>query len=184
MIGKYHLGVPEESQLGFDYWVTFATGHTTSFHGVEVIDNGETYVLEDEHLTVRSFLNKQVPEQAALYDDLWRTSAFLFMPTRADTFGAVYCEAAAKGVPAIATDTGGVGDAVADGVSGRLLALDAGSAEYADVIEAICADKASYLYLVSGARRRFESDLNWNVWGDRTAALVADLLGVDDSSAE
>ncbi len=51
MIGKYHLGVPHEPQLGFQHWVTFPTGHTTSFHGVEVLDNGESYELEDEHLT-------------------------------------------------------------------------------------------------------------------------------------
>ena len=66
MIGKYHLGVPEEPQLGFDYWVTFATGHTTSFHDVEVIDNGETYMLEDEHLT-----------------DYWTRKAVDFLETQA-----------------------------------------------------------------------------------------------------
>lgn len=51
MIGKYHLGAPQKPQMGFDYWVTFPTGHTTSFYDVEVLDNGATYVLEGEHLT-------------------------------------------------------------------------------------------------------------------------------------
>jgi arylsulfatase A-like enzyme len=51
MIGKYHLGAPQKPQMGFDYWVTFPTGHTTSFHDVQVLDNGATYVLEGEHLT-------------------------------------------------------------------------------------------------------------------------------------
>ena len=69
MVGKYHLGVPYEPQLGFEYWVTFATGHTTSFHGVEVIDNGKSYTLEDEHLTdfwtrkAVEFLEQQSSEQ-------------------------------------------------------------------------------------------------------------------------
>jgi arylsulfatase A-like enzyme len=72
MIGKYHLGVPDEPQLGFDYWATFATGHTTSFHNVEVIDNGATYTLEDEHLTdfwtrkAIEFLDSQSDEQPFL----------------------------------------------------------------------------------------------------------------------
>ena len=67
MIGKYHLGVPDEPQLGFEFWTTFATGHTTSFHDVEVIDNGETYVLQDEHLT-----------------DFWTRKAVEFLDTQSD----------------------------------------------------------------------------------------------------
>jgi len=72
MIGKYHLGEAHEPQLGFDYWVTFPTGHTTSFHEVEVIDNGDTYVLENEHLTdfwtrkAVDFLQAQSAEQPFL----------------------------------------------------------------------------------------------------------------------
>ncbi|MDX1500197.1 MAG: sulfatase-like hydrolase/transferase, partial [Woeseiaceae bacterium] len=51
LIGKYHLGAPERPQMGFRHWVTFPTGHTTSFHDVTIIDNGEAYALEGEHLT-------------------------------------------------------------------------------------------------------------------------------------
>jgi arylsulfatase A-like enzyme len=51
LVGKYHLGAPHQPQMGFQYWVTFPTGHTTSFRDVEVIDNGRTYPLENEHLT-------------------------------------------------------------------------------------------------------------------------------------
>ncbi|NRB03465.1 MAG: sulfatase-like hydrolase/transferase [Rhodobacteraceae bacterium] len=43
LIGKFHLGVPFEPQLGFDHWVTFPHGHTTHFQGNEVIDQGERY---------------------------------------------------------------------------------------------------------------------------------------------
>ncbi|MEM7430580.1 MAG: sulfatase-like hydrolase/transferase [Pseudomonadota bacterium] len=68
MIGKYHLGVPFKAQLGFDEWVTFATGHTTSFHNVEVIDNGETYTLDNEHLT-----------------DYWTRKAVAFLGAQADS---------------------------------------------------------------------------------------------------
>lgn len=51
LVGKYHLGAPQKPQMGFQHWVTFPTGHTTSFHGVEVIDNGNSYTLESTHLT-------------------------------------------------------------------------------------------------------------------------------------
>lgn len=50
LVGKYHLGVPDKPQLGFQYWVTFPSGHTTTFYDQTVIDNGKRYVVS-EHLT-------------------------------------------------------------------------------------------------------------------------------------
>ncbi|WP_299771959.1 sulfatase-like hydrolase/transferase [uncultured Pseudoteredinibacter sp.] len=50
LIGKYHLGTPEQAQMSFDHWVTFASGHTSSFHNMAVIDNGKQYRSE-KHLT-------------------------------------------------------------------------------------------------------------------------------------
>ncbi len=50
LVGKYHLGMPDKPQLGFEYWVTFPSGHTTTFYDQTVIDNGKTYVVA-KHLT-------------------------------------------------------------------------------------------------------------------------------------
>lgn len=50
LVGKYHLGAQEHAQLGFDFWVTFPGGHTTTFYDETVIDNGKTY-RTSEHLT-------------------------------------------------------------------------------------------------------------------------------------
>ena len=51
LVGKYHLGQPDNAQLGFDYWVTLPSGHTNSFFGATIIDNNRTYWEEDTHLT-------------------------------------------------------------------------------------------------------------------------------------
>ncbi len=50
LVGKYHLGMPQTPQLGFQYWVTFPSGHTTTFYDQTVIDNGKQYEVA-EHLT-------------------------------------------------------------------------------------------------------------------------------------
>ncbi len=50
LVGKYHLGAHEKPQLGFDYWVTFPGGHTTTFYDELVIDNDKVY-REPSHLT-------------------------------------------------------------------------------------------------------------------------------------
>lgn len=46
LFGKYHLGAPAKAQLGFDEWVTMATGHTRSFYGNEMIRHGERTIFE------------------------------------------------------------------------------------------------------------------------------------------
>lgn len=61
LVGKYHLGMPQKPQLGFDYWVTFPSGHTTTFYDQTVIDNGREYIVK-EHLT-----------------DFWTTKAVEFL---------------------------------------------------------------------------------------------------------
>ena len=50
LVGKYHLGMPQKPQLGFQYWVTFPSGHTTTFYDQTVIDNGQQYQVAG-HLT-------------------------------------------------------------------------------------------------------------------------------------
>ncbi len=43
LIGKYHIGSPFAPQNGFEHWVTFPYGHTCSFWGNEILDNGRTF---------------------------------------------------------------------------------------------------------------------------------------------
>jgi arylsulfatase A-like enzyme len=50
LVGKFHLGTHDVPQLGFDYWVTFPSGHTMDFYGTEIYDNGRVY-REQGHMT-------------------------------------------------------------------------------------------------------------------------------------
>jgi len=43
LIGKYHLGIANEPQNGFQHWVTFQVGHVQSFYNNDMIDNGSSY---------------------------------------------------------------------------------------------------------------------------------------------
>lgn len=79
LIGKYHLGNPFAPQNGFDHWVTFPHGHTRSFWGNEIIENG-TRGRYDGHI-VDYFTEKAVAyigEQAKK-----EAPFFLFLPYNA-----------------------------------------------------------------------------------------------------
>lgn len=66
--------------------------------------------------------------------DILRDADLFVLPTRKDTFGLVLLEAAAAGLPVIASDVGAVSELVRDGFNGHLMPYDASDAEWAETI--------------------------------------------------
>ncbi len=132
--------------------------------------------LAHPRMRVIPFLNKQVPEERARFDQLWREADFFVLPTRADAAGVVFCEASAHGIPSIATHTGGVPSIVVDGKNGFTLPYEAGGEAYARVIAELFDDPARYARLCESSREEFERRLNWDVWGARVAEIVGQAL--------
>jgi glycosyltransferase involved in cell wall biosynthesis len=134
-----------------------------------------------ENMTVIPFLDKNNEEQRKRLDSLYLTSDFLLVPTRADAYGLVFCEASAFGLPAITTNTGGVPEVVRDGENGFTLPYGATGAQYAKVIAQIYRDDQRYAELVRSSRAAFEKRLNWDVWGVTVKQLITDLLDREKS---
>lgn len=135
--------------------------------------------LSHEKMTVVGFLDKNRAEDRQVLSKLLAGTDFLFVPTRADTFGIVFCEANAYGVPAIATEVGGVAEVIRRGVNGYTLPLSAGPADYAELIRDIYLDDEKYRRLVRGSRDEFEKRLNWNAWARGVAECMQRVLPTD-----
>jgi glycosyltransferase involved in cell wall biosynthesis len=129
-----------------------------------------------ERMRVIPFLDKNDKRQYRELEQLFMESDFLFVPTRADAYGLVFCEANAFGLPVIATSTGGVPEAVRNGENGFLLPYDARGEAYAEVIAAVHRDSDRYAELVRASRTAFETRLNWDAWGVTVKPILADLL--------
>ena len=95
--------------------------------------------------------------------DLYRRADVFCLPTRADCLGIAFAEAGALGVPAVATDVGGVGEVVRDGESGLLVPVD-DAVGLADAIDRLAADPGLRRRLGEGARRvvleRYDASAN------------------------
>jgi glycosyltransferase involved in cell wall biosynthesis len=117
-------------------------------------------------------LRKSDPEQNERLNAVYRHSSFLFMPSRQETFGLVYCEAAAFGRPSIGAATGGVPTVVRDGETGILLPRDATTEDYVERISALWADPSAYRRMCQTARDAYVTRLNWSAWGDVLSRLV------------
>lgn len=129
-----------------------------------------------EGVEVVGRLDKDDPAQAARFERILLDAHFLFLPTRADCYGVVFCEASAHGTPSVATDTGGVSGAVHEGVNGHLLPLNAGPAEYAALFRRLWADRAAHRALCVSSRDLYERALNWDAWGKTTREVIEEVV--------
>jgi glycosyltransferase involved in cell wall biosynthesis len=126
-------------------------------------------------MTVIPLLNKNIEEENKRFVELLHASHVLFLPTRAECYGIVFCEAAAFGLPVITTATGGVTTIVKHGESGLTLPVEDGPQAYADAFETLLADRDLLRRMSVITRDRYEQQLNWDVWGARVGVLLKQL---------
>ena len=125
-----------------------------------------------KHLTVIPFLNKDNEIQRQKLRSLLLESDFLLLPTRAELFGMVFCEASAFGLPSVATDTGGLSSVIEEGKNGFLLPLSARGEDYAKVISRAYRDRQHYRELAKSSRAAFNEKLNWDAWAVSVKRLI------------
>lgn len=123
---------------------------------------------------VIGFLGKSTQEDSELLHQLYLSATALLVPSHAECFGCVYCEANAYGLPAIARDTGGVSAAVVDGRNGLLMSPDESPEDLALRWMATCQKPETYIHLSKSARHTYEQTLNYDVFVDRLCGEVLD----------
>lgn len=111
-------------------------------------------------------------EVAAAYAD----ADLLVVPTRLESYGMVVTEALARGIPVIATDTGGVGEALGSGPLGRPGVLVPGdhAAALRDALDRWLSDPGHRSRLRAAARARRDTLTSWA----DTAAAVRDAVSL------
>jgi glycosyltransferase involved in cell wall biosynthesis len=129
------------------------------------------------NLKVVPFLSKRDPSQARLLADLLRDSMFLILPTQAEAFGVVFCEASAWGLPSIARNTGGVSGVIEDGVNGYKIEPQEGATAYARIIQDLYEDADRYHALRLSSRGEYERRLNWDIWGHGVRRVLEEAAG-------
>lgn len=134
---------------------------------------GCTPEVKDEHITVIPFLDKNNPTDRKKLNGEFSKADFFILPTTAECFGVVFCEASAFGVPSLAADTGGVSGAVHEGVNGFLFPSDATGKDYARKIMELIADPDKLVAIKKSARSHYEKKLNWKSWGESVKQVLS-----------
>lgn len=118
----------------------------------------------DPDLLREGFLRKSIPAEKELLERHLSEAHFFVLPTRFEAYGIAFCEAAAYGLPALGTRTGGVPTIVVDGETGFLFDPEARGSAYADRIEELLRDPVRWQRVREAARKRYEDVLTWEAF--------------------
>lgn len=129
-----------------------------------------------EFVELVGFLNKQLPDDNRRIVQYFRESHFFVLPTRAEAYGMVFCEAGAYGLPSLAPRVGGIPSIIEDGVNGWLLSIDASPEEYARQLAGRWRDRAAYEAMARECHRIYTERLNWDAAARRVVALMRECV--------
>lgn len=129
-----------------------------------------------ENIIDHGYISKSSQEGRDKLQKLIAQSHFLVLPTKAEFFGVVFCEASSYGVPSIATQVGGVSSAVRDDINGKLFPLSATEEDYSKYILDLFHNYDKYEQLAFSSFNEFQNRLNWNVSGKKIIELMQGLI--------
>ena len=113
------------------------------------------------------FLNKNIIDDYSKLVSLYRRVHFLFVPSRAEAFGLVFCEAGAYGVPVISHDVGGISTIVESGINGFLFEVGSDISLFSSCIKTNFENIGKYKELSMSSYDRFISSFNWRIVGQK-----------------
>jgi glycosyltransferase involved in cell wall biosynthesis len=128
--------------------------------------------IDEPFVKVLGFLSKSHPRHRERLEAALRRSHFFILPSKAECYGVVFCEASSFGVPSIATRVGGIPSAVRDGVNGRLFPPNPDPGDIAAWIMSITGDEESYRRLALSSYQEYAERLNWTSAGKRVVRAL------------
>lgn len=128
------------------------------------------------YINCHGFISKRTSEGVLKIQQLLQESHFLIVPSRAEAYGIVFCEANAYGLPCITSTVGGISTIIKDNINGMTFALDAPSELYAHYLITLMQDYHRYQEMAFSAHHEFITRLNWTVATKKVKELIQNIV--------
>jgi glycosyltransferase involved in cell wall biosynthesis len=129
-----------------------------------------------DFVTTLGFISKNTGLGVNKINKLIAESHFLIVPSRAEAYGNVFCEANSFGVPCISTKVGGIPTIIKDRVNGKVFEKDAYLTEYCTYIHNLFSKYSEYKSLALSSFNEYQSRLNWSTTAKTAKNLLVDLI--------
>ncbi len=130
-------------------------------------------------MIVYPFLNKNNKDDFATFNAILAQTHLLFLPSKAECFGIVFCEASAYGIPSITTNTGGIPNAVYNDINGYCLDVNASTNDYYITIVQLIENPEKYKALSKSSRELYLSKLNWSNWAKEVSEIITKICNTN-----
>lgn len=126
-----------------------------------------------QYVTIIPYLDKNKKEDMEKMISLYKDATYFILPTRAETFGFVFIEAFAFGVPVCTTNVGGIPEIVRDNKNGFIFSLEDAGERYAERIAGNFKNPEEYKKMSLNAYALYSQECNWKQW----AVNVREFMG-------
>ena len=123
------------------------------------------------------FISKSTKQDFNRLAKLLAASHFLIVPSMAECYGIVFCEANSFGVPSISTNVGGIPTIIKDNINGKKFSKDAATSEYCAYISNLFSDYVQYKKLALSSFNEYSTRLNWSVPSSQTVRKLLEDIG-------
>jgi glycosyltransferase involved in cell wall biosynthesis len=121
------------------------------------------------------FISKSTIEGTNKINELLEKCHFLLVPSIAEAYGLVFCEANAFGLPNISSNVGGISTIIKDDVNGKMFSLNSNVNEWVDYISCTFTNKARYDSFCLSSFNEYKERLNWEVAGKTIMKFIKEL---------
>jgi len=128
-----------------------------------------------EYIKCHGFISKRTPEGVEKITKLLKESHFLFVPSRAEAYGIVFCEANAFALPCLTSYVGGISTIVKNNINGMTFALDAPVDVYCEYITHLMQNYSRYEEMALNSFNEFETRLNWKTAASEVKKLIEEI---------
>jgi glycosyltransferase involved in cell wall biosynthesis len=124
------------------------------------------------------YISKASPQGIKTLEKLLKESHFLIVPSIAECYGLVFCEANSYGVPCIGQRVGGIPTIIRDNINGHLFETGTDIQEYCNYITNMFSNYNQYKQLALSSFNEYQSRLNWSVAGKSVGDLLKKFLSI------
>lgn len=126
-----------------------------------------------KYIKLVGFISKASKEGRQRISQLISEAHFLIVPSQAECYGIVFCEANSLGVPCISTKVGGIPTIIKDNINGKLFDSDADIEQYSTYISNLFFNYSEYKEIAYSSFKEYNSRLNWNTSGQIIKELLS-----------